>query len=109
MILAVFSRRLSACEGGCSLRPWVVSLLTPMMLAGCSMHAHAPSMSLYGSFFPVWLLAALLGGICSVILRLLFIRVGLHEHLPVPLLTYLSAAILSGILIWAFWTGVLAI
>jgi len=84
-------------------------ILAPAVLAGCSMHAHSPVLPLYGSFFPVWLIAALLGVICSVILRLLFIRVELHEHLPVAPLTYLCAAILSGIVIWALWTGELAL
>lgn len=94
---------------GHSLYFWSVILLVPIMLAGCSMQAHSPTLSLYGSFFPVWLIAALLGVICTVVLRLLFIRIGLHEHLPMPPLTYLSATILSGIMIWAFWTGGLAI
>ncbi|AYF34037.1 hypothetical protein J4377_14955 [Halomonas sp. XH26] len=109
MILAAFGRRLLKGGEGCSLLPRLATFLTPMILAGCSMHAHSPTMSLYGSFFPVWLIAALLGVICSVILRLLFIRVGLHAHLPMSPLTYLSAAIFSGIMIWALWTGALTI
>jgi hypothetical protein len=94
---------------GHPLRFWSAILLVPMVLSGCSIHAHSPTLSLYGSFFPVWLMAALLGVICTVVLRLLFIRAGLHEHLPMPPLTYLCAAIFSGIMIWAFWTGVLAL
>ena len=84
-------------------------LLAPVVLAGCSMQAHSPTLPLYGSFFPIWLIAGLLGVICSVVLRLLFIRVGLHEHLPVAPLTYLCSAILSGVMIWALWTGAMAI
>jgi len=89
------------------LRPLIT--LAPVMLAGCSIHPHSPALSVYGSFFPVWLIAALLGVIFSVMLRLLLIRVGLHEHLPVAPLTYLGAAVLSGIVIWALWTGELAL
>ena len=94
----------------CRLLPHLpLTILAPVMLAGCSTHAHSPALSLYGSFFPVWLIAALLGAICSVFLRLLLIRVHLHEHLPVAPLTYLCAAALSGIMIWAIWTGELAL
>jgi len=87
------------------LRPSAIVILLPGMISGCSAHVHSPSLSLYGSFFPIWLIAGLLGVVCSVVLRFLFVRIGLHEHLVMPQMTYLGAAILSGIMIWAFWTG----
>lgn len=80
-----------------------------VLLTGCTMQAHAPSMPLYGSFFPVWLLASLLGIMGAVLIRVAFIRVGLNEHLPAPALVYFCLAILFSVIIWALWTGELAL
>lgn len=79
------------------------------LLTGCTMQAHAPSMPLYGSFFPVWLLASLLGIISAVLIRVALIRSGLNEHLPAPTLVYFCLAVLFGVIIWALWTGELAL
>lgn len=80
-----------------------------MPLTGCTLQAHAPSVTVYGSFFPVWLLASLLGIMGAVLIRVAFIRVGLNEHLPAPVLVYLCLAILFSVIIWALWTGELAL
>lgn len=86
----------------------MMAMILALLMSGCTMHNRAPSLPLYGSFFPVWLLAALLGIICSVLARLLLIRAGLHEHLPAPGFVYFCMAILSGVIIWILWTGGLA-
>lgn len=74
-------------------------------LCACSPDPHAPVLSIYGSFFPIWLIAAGLGLLCTIALRGLFLLFGLHEHLPLPTLTYFCASLLFSILIWAQWAG----
>lgn len=73
--------------------------------AACGEGAHAPSVPVFGSFFPLWLLASCLGVLGTVVLRLAFIRVGIDDHLPAPALVYLCAAILLSVAIWAVWSG----
>ncbi len=102
-------RRMLAARMHRSLRLVSANILASVVLGGCAMQGYSPTLSVSGSFFPVWLIAALLGSGCAVVLRLLFIRMGLQEHLPVPPLTYLSAAIFSGIMIWLLWTGGIAL
>lgn len=80
-----------------------------VLLAGCSAAAHAPTVPLLGAFFPIWLIAAMLGIIATVVMRLVFIRAGIHDHLPVPLLVYLFAAIKFSVGIWALWVGEVAL
>ncbi len=74
-------------------------------LSGCDMAVHSPTVPIFGSFFPIWLIAALLGIVTTVVLRLVFIRTGIDERMPLPVLVYLFAAIGFSILFWALWSG----
>lgn len=102
-------------EGGAKRRPataaigrrpaMLATLASFALLGGCASNPHAPSVSLFGSFFPVWLMAAGLGVVGAVALRLAFIRIGVDDHLPAPMLVYLLAAIQISIVVWALWSG----
>ncbi|MFC6492889.1 YtcA family lipoprotein [Ancylobacter dichloromethanicus] len=52
--------------------------------------------SLFGAYFPSWLLAALLGIVGAVIVRLLFVRIGIDDALPVRLPVYVCIAAAIG-------------
>ncbi|MGY6547667.1 MAG: YtcA family lipoprotein [Roseinatronobacter sp.] len=80
-----------------------------VLLAGCAPSAHAPSVPLFGSFLPIWLIAAALGIIVTVLMRAVFIRTGIHDRLPMPLLVYLFSVVKFSVGIWALWVGELAI
>lgn len=75
------------------------------LLAGCDAAVRSPSISVFGSFFPVWILCAVAGVILTAICRAVFIRSGIDEYLPVPALVYLCLAISSSIGLWLFWSG----
>lgn len=55
--------------------------------------AGAPSIPAFGAFFPAWLLCAALGIFGAVILRLVFIKIGLDDVLPWPLAVYTAVAV----------------
>ncbi|MBK5925863.1 YtcA family lipoprotein [Rhodobaculum claviforme] len=74
-------------------------------LAGCSPAAHSPTVPVFGAYFPIWLIAAVLGILATVMMRLVFLRTGIDDRLPVPLLVYLFAAIKFSVGIWALWSG----
>jgi hypothetical protein len=61
------------------------------LLGGCSLRG-APSYSVFGAFFPAWLLCAGIGIAGSIGLRFLIIAVGLEEIIPLRLLVYVACA-----------------
>jgi len=61
------------------------------LLGGCSLRG-APSYSIFGAFFPAWLLCAGIGIAGSIGLRFLIIAVGLEEIIPFRLLVYVACA-----------------
>jgi hypothetical protein len=71
--------------------------ITCLGLSACSLRG-APSYSLFGAFFPAWLLCAGIGLLGSVVLRVLVIALGFEEALPSPLLVYTAFA--TGVALW---------
>lgn len=74
-------------------------------LAGCDAAARSPSISVFGSFFPVWILCVVAGVIVTAIVRAVFIRSRIDEYLPVPALVYLCLSVSSSIGFWLVWSG----
>jgi hypothetical protein len=83
-----------------------VSLVAlPMLsLCGCS-ETGAPSLDLFGAFFPAWLLCAVLGIFVALGARIFFAARNLTEVLPfqLPLCTSLGA--IFALLIWLICFG----
>jgi hypothetical protein len=71
-------------------------------VAACS---SAPTMDLLGSYFPAWMLCAVLGIVVAVIIRQLLAVAGISEHIVAPLLTYAALAVSATLLAWLFWFG----
>jgi len=68
-------------------------------LSACSLRG-APSYSIFGAFFPAWLLCAGIGLVGSVVLRVLVIALGFEEVLPWPLLVYTAFATGAALWLW---------
>lgn len=68
-----------------------------LLLPGC---ARAPSYSILGSFFPVWLLCGIAGILLAFGVHLLLLRLGWDEQLAPPLLVYPSLAALFCLALW---------
>ena len=71
-------------------------------VAGCSA---APSQNILGSYFPSWMICALIGLVVAIVLRQVFAGVGIDRTLPVPLLVYLAIAIAAAFATWLIWLG----
>lgn len=80
--------------------------LVSALLAGCSATGGPPSVPIFGSFFPAWVICAVGGIFVAVIIRALLIALHIDEHLPAPPLVYLCLAISGGIVLWLAWSGV---
>lgn len=64
-------------------------------LAGCD-----PILDIDGAFFPAWLVCLILGLTGTALLRLVFVRRGLEDHLkPLPIV-YASLAIFLTVSLW---------
>jgi len=79
----------------------------PVALLACALEGcgAAPSFSLVGAYFPVWLASAVIGGLAALIARLVFVATGLSTELPFQLFVCAAIGTLVGILLWLLWVG----
>ena len=73
-----------------------------LAIAGCS---HAPTMNLFGSYFPAWMLCAAVGIVAAVIIWRILTMAGINEYVVAPLLTYTGLALSATLLTWLLWFG----
>ena len=70
------------------------------------MIAMGPKINIVGSFFPSWMLCALIGIAAALFGRWLFIRTGLDPYIGPRFVVYSSLAILVTLVLWiAFFRG----
>lgn len=67
---------------------WLVVILSILTLSGC-VQTGAPAFTLLGSFIPYWMVCAAAGLAVAIIVRLIFIKVGIDDLLPFRLAVYL--------------------
>ena len=77
-------------------RPAVLPAAAFLLLsAGCD-----PVVEIQGTFFPAWLLCMIVGVVLAVVLRPLFVRLGVEPYMgPLPLV-YTSLAVLLTLAVW---------
>ena len=59
-----------------------------------------PQINIVGSFFPSWMLCALIGIVTALLARRLFIRAGLDPYMGPPPLVYASLVVLVTLVLW---------
>jgi hypothetical protein len=79
---------------------WRTAIAMPA--AGCS---YSPTMDLFGSYFPAWMLCAAIGIVAAVIVRLILVAAGINDYVVAPLLTYAGLAVSATLLAWLLWFG----
>lgn len=65
--------------------------LAALSLGGCDVPL-SPSVPLFGAYFPSWLVCAAAGVLGAVVLRVIFLKIGIDERLPMRLLVYACLA-----------------
>ena len=85
---------------GGALGVWQVAIALPV--AGCN---YAPTMDLFGSYFPAWMLCAAVGIVAAVIVRQLLAVAGISDYVVAPLLTYVGLALSATLVTWLLWFG----
>jgi hypothetical protein len=91
-------RRDRHCHGPLGL--WRIATVLPV--TACS---SAPTMDLLGSYFPAWMLCAVLGVAAAVIIRQILAVAGISDYVVAPLLTYAALAVSATLLAWLVWFG----
>jgi hypothetical protein len=70
------------------------------LLGGCD---GAPSRNILGSYFPSWMVCALVGLALALAARAIFKASGLLEELPVPLVVMLAIGCAGTFAMWLIW------
>jgi hypothetical protein len=70
------------------------------VLQACS---SAPSRNILGSYFPSWMVCALIALIITIAVRALFVRAGIDAELPAPLIVYLALFGAFTSAVWLIW------
>ena len=75
---------------------------TPMLglLDGCN---GAPSRNILGSYFPSWMVCALVGIALALVARAIFKASGMLEELPAPFVVMLAIACAGTFAMWLIW------
>jgi YtcA family len=95
------SRWLRAGRRCCApLASWRVAIALPV--TACN---YAPTMDLFGSFFPAWMLCAALGVVTAVFIRQILAVVGINDYVVAPQLTYAALVVSATLLAWLLWFG----
>jgi hypothetical protein len=79
-------------------------LVLPLPLCGCS-EAGAPSLDIFGAFFPAWLLCAVLGIFVAITARVFFTDRTLTAVLPYQLFVCTSIGTIFALLVWLICFG----
>jgi len=77
-------------------------IATALPVAACN---YAPTMDLFGSYFPAWMLCAVVGIVATIIIRQILAVAGINDYVVAPLLTYAGLAVSATLLAWLIWFG----
>lgn len=79
----------------------LTSLLS-MAMTACSA---SPSRNILGSYFPTWMVCALLGIVFVIAIRAVLLKTGIDAVLPAPVVVYLCMWTAATLAIWLVWLG----
>ncbi len=79
---------------------WRVAII--LAYSGCS---RSPTMDVFGSYFPAWMLCVAIGIVAAVIIRQILAVSRINDYVVAPLLTYAGLAVSATLLAWLLWFG----
>ncbi len=75
----------------------------PCTLGGCGA---APSFSIVGAYFPVWLASGIVGILAALVARQIFVATGLSSELPFQFFVCVAIGTIVGLFVWLVWVGI---
>ena len=76
------------------------AMVNILFCLGCSGCSRAPSVSILGSFFPIWMICIGVGVVLAFIERSLLVRLGIEKHVGPLWLFYPSSVTLCACVLW---------
>lgn len=83
----------------------LASNATAALAAEGSTVSGAPSYTLFGAFFPAWMVCAVFGIFAAVAARAAMVSSGLAKVLPYQLFVCASIGLIVALLLWLIWFG----
>jgi hypothetical protein len=77
-----------------------LSLAALLSLGGCN---GAPSRNILGSYFPSWMVCALVGIAVAGIARVILKSTGILQELPAPFVVFLAIGCAATFTLWLLW------
>jgi hypothetical protein len=71
-----------------------------LMLSGCGVNDHSPTVDIVGSYFPAWIICIVLGLALTLITRQVLIGLKLNTHLRPAPLVYVSMLVFFTLTLW---------
>jgi len=75
-----------------------------LSLQGCTQHG-APSYEIFGAYFPLWLLCAVIGLVGTMIAHRIFVSRGWTHIVPFQLFVCVAIGLMVAVLFWLSGTG----
>lgn len=83
----------------------VAAVLAPALpLAGCASRG-APSYVLFGAYFPLWLVSAIVGVIGAIVAHRVFVATGWAATVPYQLAVCTAIGLVVAVIVWLTGTG----
>ena len=86
--------------GRMNVRKAIAWMCLPALVAGCD---GSPSRNILGSYFPSWMVCALVGIALALVARAVLKLTGLLEELPAPLVVLLAFGCAVNFTLWLVW------
>lgn len=83
-----------------TLRFNIILVPSGLLLPGCQLNDHAPTVDVLGSYFPAWMVCIVLGVVLTLIARQLLIGFKLDTQLRPAPLVYLCLTIFFTLAVW---------
>ena len=80
-------------------QPAAMIVSSTLVLSGCSLRG-APSLVLFGAYFPAWMLLGVIAVIVAGATRVVFVVTGLADEVPLPLFVCAAVGLTVAIAVW---------
>jgi hypothetical protein len=91
-------------RGRDSFKAAILAPLLSFALSGCEVRG-APAFVIAGSYFPSWMVCALIGVALAIAARVGFVASGLASMVPLQLFVCAAIGLCCGLVAWLLWFG----
>lgn len=82
------------------LRTFIIAAPAILILTGCRLDAHSPTVDVVGSYFPAWMICIIVGLVLTLVTRQILIGLKIDTYLHPILLVYVCLTIIYTLAVW---------